>query len=188
MNDSTQLGGLESVDLDFELANLAQSRAMHNDGLRREAIARTQAVALLDIAASLRVLAGEASLAMLGSGAFVDDGETEPDNTPGDLFVEGDRVRLRDESGSTGTIVSLGVSEGDVYADVELDDPDREPEVRRYFVEYLERIVGDESVEVEAEGDGESDDPEDDFTPPASALDALRELEKKPAKKKGKKS
>lgn len=186
MNNSTQLGGLESIDLEALHAELAQVGAMHNDVLRREAIAKIQAVALLDIAGSLRVLAGEASLAMFGSGAFGDDGETEPDNTPGDLFVEGDRVRLRDESGSTGTIVSLGVSEGDVYADVELDDTEDDDEVRRYFVEYLERIVGDESDDTE--DDDESDDREDDFTAPASALDALRDLEKKPAKKKGKKS
>lgn len=183
---NAMLGGVDAVDLDTLAADLNGVGAIHNDALKRLEVARISTAALIDIAGSLRVLAGEASLAMLGSGAFVDGGDAEPDSPPDDLFVEGDRVRLRDDSGSTGTIVSLGVSEGDVYADVELDDPDREPEVRRYFVEYLERIVGDESVE--AKGDDESDDPEDDFTPPASALDALRDLEKKPAKKKGKKS
>lgn len=184
---NAMLGGVDAVDLDTLAADLNGVGAIHNDALKRFEVARISTAALIDIAGSLRILAGEASLAMLGSGAFVDDGEeAAPDDAPGDLFVEGDRVRLRDDSGSTGTIVSLGVSEGDVYADVELDDPDREPEVRRYFVEYLERIVGDESAEVE--GDDESDEPEDDFTAPASALDALRDLEKKPAKKKGKKS
>ena len=188
MNNSTQLGGLESIDLEALHAELAQVGAMHNDVLRREAIAKIQAVALLDIAGSLRVLAAEASLAMLGSGVFGDPEDLAIDEAAAtaherDFLVVGDRVRLGDELGTTGTVVNLTSSEGVGVADVKLDDPANGPEVMRYFREHLERIVEPES----SVDDDEDDDESDGFTPPATALDALREAEKS-GKKKGKKS
>jgi hypothetical protein len=187
---NTNLGGVDGIDLDALAADLRGAGAIHNDAVRRSEISRISAAALVDIAGSLRVLAAEASLAMLGVDTLaIDDDEAEDpvDDATRDFFVVGDRVRLRDDRGTTGTIVALGTSEGSVIADVIRDELDNGPDVMRYFGEYLERIVRAESVEA---GDpiDESDDPEDDFTPPANALDALRDLEKKPAKKKGKKS
>ena len=187
MNNSTQLGGLESIDLEALHAELAQVGAMHNDVLRREAIAKIQAVALLDIAGSLRVLAGEASLAMFGSGAFgdvedlaVDEADERPER---EFLLVGDLVKRRgDDDSLVGVVTGVGITEGEPYADVSLGADGMDG---RAWQRDLERVPG---VESDPLADEESDEEGDDFTPPATALDALREAEKKPAKKKGKKS
>ena len=175
------------VDLGTLHEALKTSSAIHNDGLRREAIAKVTAGALLDIASSLRVLANEAALAMAGSGIFED--ETDLADGPDDhgereVLLVGDIVRCLDEDEAVRVVTGVGVTEGDFYADVALDGD--ASNARRAWQRDLERVPG-ASVTTRV-GDPEGDDDEDDFTPATTALDALREAEKKPAKKKGKKS
>lgn len=187
MEHSTEDPG---VDLAALRAELASSGGIHNDTLRRESVARVSAAALLDIAFSLRTLAAEASLAMLGSGAFVDavDEEDVVDEDGRGVLLVGDIVRCLDEDEAVRVVTGVGVTEGDLYADVALDGD--ASNARRAWQRDLERVPG-ASVAVASRPDLDEDndeDDDDDFTAPASALDALRDLEKKPAKKKGKKS
>lgn len=178
------------VDLGALHDALKTSSAIHSDGLRREAIAKVTAGALLDIASSLRVLAYEAKLAMVGSGVFEDETDLADEGdgrAERELLLVGDLVRCLDEDGAVRVVTGVGITEGSPYADVALDgDPSN---ARRAWQGDLVRVPG-VSVAVRAEDpeDPEVDDDDDDFTPAATALDALREAEKKPAKKKGKKS
>lgn len=187
------------IDIDAAAAELRSVGAMSSESLRREAIAKITAGALLDIAASLRTLGTEAALAM-GEAIFADDpedvaiDEAAAASHARDFLVEGDRVLVHageeDISPIGGTVAGLGFSEGEAWVDVTLDDPLDEGtviETRRYWKRFVVRDFAPVDVDPPAKV-GDDDDPEDDFTPPANALDALRDLEKKPAKKKGKKS
>lgn len=182
MVNNTPRSIVELDDLERAADELRQIGAMSSESARREAIAKISTSALLDIAASLRVIAAEAELAMIGP---VDFSEAAPDELDGisdhdrDFLVVGDRV-APDDTAELGTVTKLGTSEDELFADVELDN---EGGIARYFVSHLTRVIDEPKGESDAgEGDG-SDDVEDDFTPPASALDALREVEKKAAKK-----
>lgn len=180
------------IDIDAAAAELRGVGAMSSESLRREAIAKITAGALLDIAASLRTLGTEAALAM-GEAIFADDPELTEPAAP-DFLVVGDIVKRRDEDGGfLGVVTGVGVTEGELYADVSIGVDDAGG---RAWQRDLERVPVapegsplDVDPPAEVSDDEESDDEEsDDFTPPATALDALREAEKKTTKKKGKKS
>ena len=169
MVNNTPRSIVELDDLERAADELRQIGAMSSESARREAIAKISTSALLDIAASLRVIAAEAELAMIGP---VDFSEAAPDELDGisdhdrDFLVVGDRV-APDDTAELGTVTEL----------------DNDGGIARYFVSHLTRVIDEPKGESDAsEGDG-SDDVEDDFTQPASALDALREVEKKAAKK-----
>lgn len=181
--------GASGIDLGALGDALKTSGGISSESGRREAVAKVAAGAMLDIAASLRILALESSLAMAELVDLEDDGEPDIDEG-GDFLVIGDLVRCLDEDGAARIVVGVGVTEDELYADVALDG---EGDVRRAWQRDLERVPGATvnlpPAPIEPEPESEDDaDLEDDFDPPATALDALREAEKKPAKKKGKKS
>lgn len=184
------------VDLRKASAELKGSSSIVNERDRARAVAEISAAAALDIAASLRVIAAEALAAMPSAFAYIEelDGGGEPEPAD-DFFTEGDLVRVIDTTAVL-TILTFGSDQGEHYANVA--DEAGEP-VGRYYLRNLERLVGDEReidpdewdgtdpigvgdpTDIDADFDGDSHDVA------ASALDALREREKKSKKKGGKK-
>lgn len=205
------------IDIAKTRDELKKTGAMTSPNERRLAIAEISAATMLDIAASLRVVAAEASYAMPSPADMLDEAVgnqgSAPDAVP-DFFVEGDRVIAKVEGGTvTATIASLGVTEGAIYAELIFDETEDQPSSKgRAWVEYLERVVetpdetdptphaddpaeDDESVQAIADAAGLVDDDIDsDFegdthTAAANALETLKanETARKAAKKKGKK-
>lgn len=190
MSNIYEDGPERAVDLAKAIAQLAQSGAINNDGVRRSTVAEISTAALLDIAGSLRVIAAEAALAMAGSGSFTLDGMPEAEapmtDDTRDFLVVGDRVTAKaDDDREVGRVTGVGVTEGEPYADVAF-----EQFTGRLFARDLERVTSDETEDaidlaaMRSHEDARLDPEGDDFTPPASALDALKDLEAKPAKKK----
>lgn len=168
-----------------ELATIGQVA----DNPRRARLAILQAAALVDIAASLRPIAAEASLAMAGTfGGFEGDADAEDVDGEGeapDELEHGDLVTI-EEDGSPFRIVSFGVDQDEPYA--ELQDLETGEVRGRVWVRNLTRYV-----EPDAPGDGEeapdekpatpdiadvTDDLDDDFDGDehAAAEDALAKL------------
>lgn len=144
--------GEVAIDLDVATSELKATSLIQNDGVRRARMAEISAAALLDIASSLRVLAGEAAAAMLPV-ASVEyfAGEVEP-FTPGeeegdgrDFLLEGDLVHKIDDD-EPGEVVALGFDgDGALYADVEFGAGPV-----RLYASSLVRLVGDEARDLEA--------------------------------------
>lgn len=117
------------LDIAKATAELQTVPGMHNEGNRKTTLAILQTAALIDIAASLRVVAEDAALGLLGGGdTLVDEPEEEPmtDETR-DFFVVGDHVipadpELVDPGTLEGTITALGMSEGAAVATVDWND------------------------------------------------------------------
>lgn len=184
MNDQRKA----EIDLEAMLADLGKSRAIQNETNRRDEVEHLKVAALIDIAGSLRIVAAEAALAMAGEYGALDTGDepdTEADTGAGDFFVVGDRVGIEADN-VTGEIVRFGTSEGEQWADVAIDvnGVGVGIETRRYFTQYMTRLSDTHAANVSG---AESDDELDEFTAPATGLDALRG-ETKATKKKGKKS
>lgn len=178
---------------------LTRAEGMPSESLKRATIASIMAAAQIDIAASLRIIAAEAELAM--SGAPLDTDEPDEDEEP-DPLVEGDVV-LVDGEGDPGTILDFRFTEGEYFAAVEWADGGSLIAVSR-----LSRLVGDEGGEVDVpaydtggggsepdvvEVDGEEEEEveveiEADFPDPLEALKAKAATAKKTGSKKGKKS
>lgn len=134
---------------------------------QRRDIAFVQTAALLDIAASLRPLAREVAISLeerdlMYSEIPDDDASLEEidrlayptleayaavGGTADDFLVEGDLVHVIGET-EPGEVVKLGITEGDIFADVAF----AEAGTMRYYVRNLERLVGDA-------GDGKGDEP-----------------------------
>lgn len=211
--------GTPVVDLELAARELRASATVTHEGTRRGMVAEITAAALLDVAASLRVVRLEAELAMPFGPDVEPDDDDEPLTRPltaeeataagvpiEDFLVEGDVVAIGAD-GTLGTVVELSVSEGDVVAHVRVDGV---LEVVKVWARTLTRIPEgmpaapalddvDERMPtfiVEKTSEGvtideleEADEPEEDFVetmPPASALEALRELATDEPKKKGK--
>lgn len=126
-------------DLDFGKArqSLEATPAINAADVRRARYAELQIAATLDIAASLRVLALEALLAM--PGGEEPDVDTEPvTEETRDFLVEGDLVTVVGDT-APGEVVKLGWDQGEIFADVAFAEGRRE----RFYVRNLERLVGD---------------------------------------------
>jgi hypothetical protein len=141
------------------------------DGLRPEVarvrVAQITAAALIDLAASLQILAAEAWAAMpTPEGGFADN---EPDG-PRDFLVVGDLVVVKGDS-EPGEVANVGVDQGEAYADVVFANGS----AARYYARNLERVVGE--------------DPElaDAIDASLAAVKALADVEPTPRKKGGKK-
>lgn len=139
--------GAIAIDLDVATSELKATSLIQNDGVRRARMAEISAAALLDIASSLRVLAGEAAAAMLPTGWGVDYFEGDPysgeriDNDgPRDFLLVGDVVHLVGET-EPGDVVSLGFDgDGNATASVNFGDG----WLSEYYHSSLIRMVGDE--------------------------------------------
>jgi hypothetical protein len=170
---------------------------------KRAKVAQISAAALVDIAASLQILAAEAWAAMPHVEEPVD---VEPvDDATRDFFVVGDLVTVKGDS-EPGEVTKVGVDQGEAFADVTFANGHAD----RYYTRNLELIIGDgtdpELADViqarailadvdalPAEADPLTDDLAlDDFDDAESpaALDALKALaDVEPApRKKGKKA
>lgn len=159
--------GAIAVDLDAAAAELKATSLIQNDGVRRARMAEISAAALLDIASSLRVLAGEAAAAMLPAASvehftgevelFTPGGESDG---PRDFLLEGDLVHKIDDD-EPGEVVALGFDgDGALYADVEFGAGPV-----RLYASSLVRLVGDEDG-------GEISDEEEAADPDLVDLDA----------------
>lgn len=160
-----------TVNLDVATAELKATSLIQNDGVRRARMAEISAAALLDIAGSLRVLAGEAAAAMLPT-ASVDYFEGDPhsgerigDDGPRDFLLEGDLVQKIDDD-APGEVVALGFDgDGELYADVEFGTGPV-----RLYASSLVRLVGDEARDVLIAG--EISDAEEATDPDLVDIDA----------------
>ena len=185
----------EAGSLDYDKAREAVKASSHvsNDAIRSRQLDEIATAAVIDIAASLNIVALEASLAIGpldtdnvsqlygltdrdGSDAGVT--EDEVDEATRDFLVVTDLVHV---VGSTepGEVVGLGFDQGETYADVVFVGGKQE----RFYIRNLVRIIGDEAPEevVEEIADAVAaeipEDPDDDFEAPV----------KKSGKKGGKK-
>lgn len=133
-----------TIDLDVATSELKTTSLIQNDGVRRARMAEISAAALLDIAGSLRVLAGEAAAAMLPTATveyFTPGGESDG---PRDFLLEGDLVHKIDDD-APGEVVALGFDgDGELYADVEFGAGPV-----RLYASSLVRLVGDEARDPE---------------------------------------
>lgn len=117
---------------------LVRAEGMPSESLKRATIASISAAAQIDIAASLRIIAAEAALAMSGAPLDTDEPDEPEDEEP---LVEGDVV-LVDGEGEPGTISGFRFTEGEYFAAVERPDGGGLIAVSR-----LTRLVGDEGDE-----------------------------------------
>lgn len=200
------------VDIEAARRELSQSAMIRDEKLRRGAVAEITAAALLDIAASLRVVSAEARLAMPDPLDMItrpragDPDEREGDDEiddPRDFLIAGDLV-LADGHDEPAEVLKLGVSEGAVWAEVRFASGAE----TRLWADSLTRLVGDGGAGVEldiptaadeaeaaplaaaVELEDHTDEIDDDFVGDehgevASALDVLRanEAERKAKKK-----
>lgn len=190
---------------------LAGVSLIHDAAIRRQNIAEISAAALLDIAASLRVVAADARLGLDDyAAAVVTAAEPEAEEAPV-FFDVGDCVYIDGDEMTSGHIRGFGVSEGTQYADVRWDDGT----ISKVWTKILKRVDAEadplgivaetdatlEPIEIVSaervaemiggpavEADIDSDFDGDTHTAAASALDLLKanEAERK-AKKKGSK-
>jgi hypothetical protein len=157
-------------DPDSAAEELARTEAMGSDAHRR-AVARISTAALIDIAASLRILAAE----VVFSGVL-DDADTEPTvdapiaEETRDFFVEGDTVRVIGDDTEPGEVVGLGFDQGEAYANVEFAGGQE-----RYYVRNLERVVTERFTE--ADGSGNTHDVVAELTLNADGSGSVREVE-----------
>lgn len=170
--------GAIAIDLDVATSELKATSLIQNDEVRRQRMAEISAAALLDIAGSLRVLAGEAAAAMFpAAAADYFAGEVEPftpgdeSDGPRDFLLEGDLVHKIDGT-EPGEVVALGFDgDGALYADVEFGAGPV-----RLYASSLVRLVGDEATEateaLAAVTDGEISDAEEAADPDLVDLDA----------------
>jgi hypothetical protein len=121
---------MERIDLDAMRQRVAEIPLIHDTVTRREGIASLSLLALIDIAASLRVVADEAAAAML------ETKEPEPEPEPGGLqIIPPSDVEIGDRAGgddAVGIVREAGDSEGrrwvrvswfpDVHSDETYDD------------------------------------------------------------------
>lgn len=174
----------EAGSLDYDKAREAVKASSHvsNDAIRSRQLDEIATAAVIDIAASLNIVALEASLAIGpldtdnvsqlygltdrdGSDAGVT--EDEVDEATRDFLVVTDLVHV---VGSTepGEVVGLGFDQGEAYADVVFVGGKQE----RFYIRNLVRIIGDEAPEgvVEEIADAVAaeipEDPDDDFEAP----------------------
>lgn len=202
--------GIDLADLTLELDRAVR---IENEQIRTTTMRRIQIEACLDIAVSLRTLAAESARAMLmedyadgvAPGPEPDD---EPDPAERDFLVVGDLVHILDGE-DVFEVLQVGTSEGESWAEIndggivrywqrnlvrlrgdERPDPDPLAEViiDQAFPTGHPEIDAPEVVEPEVVANGMIDDIDDefegdDFTETESALEKLRALEKKPAKK-----
>lgn len=168
-----------TIDLDAATSELKATSLIQNDGVRRARMAEISAAALLDIASSLRVLAGEAAAAMLPVASVEPFTPGDESDGPRDFLLEGDLVHKIDDD-EPGAVVALGLDgDGELYADVEFGAGPV-----RLYASSLVRLVGDEARDLEAleaietlikEGDkdgGEISDAEEATDPDLVDLDA----------------
>jgi catechol 2,3-dioxygenase-like lactoylglutathione lyase family enzyme len=122
-------------DPDSAAEELARTEAMGSDAHRR-AVARISTAALIDIAASLKILAAE----VVFSGVL-DPADIEPTvdvpitESTRDFLVKGDIVRVIGGDAEPGEVVGLGFDQGEAYANVEFAGGQE-----RYYVRNLERL------------------------------------------------
>lgn len=193
---------------------LVRAEGMPSESLKRATIASISAAAQIDIAASLRIIAAEAALAMSGAPLEPDEPDEPDEPEEEEPLVEGDVVQV-DGDGELGTISGFRFTEGDYFAAVEWADGTGGMLVQ---VSRLTRLVGDEGEEPELRGDlaepvptaelidgaapdradlVETSEPDEeeveveieaDFPDPLEALKAKAAATKKAGSKKGKKS
>lgn len=189
----------EDGALDYEKAadEIRGTRQVGNAQVVAKTFDTILVAALVDIAASLSTLSFEAALRMRASGALPDEpeeerGETEPDPNIEPPLEVGDVAVYVDSEGEEhdGIIEAIGVTEDTEYAVVAFTDGSSS----RVWLSQLKRPPLVEPVN-EPSGDGMPVDPAElvddvdaDFAgdhhpAAASALEALRALEGKPAKK-----
>lgn len=191
------------LDLAAAIAELGSNPRLANEGIRREVVARLTAAALLDIAASLRVLATESALAVGQAFELVGDSVPmmggAPDLTP-DAFVPdvvdalaGTRVRLKapDSKGRhrEGTLTGHdGVSEDVAWVGVHWDDaPSVDSDEKVYAVnlevvtvEGNDRDRANEAPDVPPVSDApELDEIDDDFAAAGDDERDRREVEER---------
>ena len=134
-----------TIDLDVATSELKATSYIQNDEVRRERMAEISAAALLDIALSLRVLAGEAAAAMLPVASVEYSTPDDESDGPRDFLLEGDLVHKIDDD-EPGEVVALGFDgDGALYADVEFGAGPV-----RLYASSLVRLVGDEARDLEA--------------------------------------
>lgn len=134
----------EDSHLDIGAARSALDATAHigNDAVKRHRYAELQIATLLDIAASLRIVALEAAVNGLHDDLALAKAypeSTEPDEEiERDFLLVGDLVHVIGET-EPGEVVALGVDSGEPFADVDF----AVAKGMRYYVRNLERLVGD---------------------------------------------
>lgn len=130
-------------NLDYDKA---RTRAREADRLgdarvKEDWLRTLQTVALVDIAASLGVIAADAALSLQEDVRYVEfTSATEAAgrvNPPDDFFVVGDLVVVKGDS-DPGEVVGVGMDQGDAYANVVFANGAAD----RYYTRNLERIGG----------------------------------------------
>lgn len=186
------------VDLDGLVAELDATARVSNTEVRRDMRATISAAALLDIAASLRILAEESAAAYQNGYADTATGEILEPLAQRDGFAgiePGDLVHVLDDT-APGEVMKLGDDEGEAWAEVDFGAGF----VARYYLRNLARLEGDDRVppaDSETEGNDmdegeelEETDLESDFATPDAdepATDPLEALKAATGGKKGKK-
>lgn len=128
------------VDIHKARETLRSVGAVRNAETRREILAEVTAGALLDIAASLRVVSAEAEAAMIPTAYAEVADAIEVEATGDDFFAVGDLV-VADGMDEPGEIRGFGYSEGAQYADVAFASGADS----RVWLTNLTRLVGDAS-------------------------------------------
>jgi len=201
--------GTVGIDLAALAVELKGAPNIGNDRQRDDTFRRIQIEALLDIAVSLRTVALDAAIAMgeIPSVSAEPEGREFPDDgieAERDFLVVGDLVHIRDEA-TVFEVIEVGVDQDERWARI------NDEGVVKYWQRNLVRLTGDEGDQPDplaevvvapdqfvgegahlaapttvAEGMADELDDEfqgDDFTAAESALERLKRLEKKPAKK-----
>lgn len=171
----------EAGSLDYDKAREAVKASSHvsNDAIRSRQLDEIATAAVIDIAASLNIVALEASLAIgpldtdnvsqlygLTDRDGSDTGVTEDevDEATRDFLVVTDLVHVVGDT-EPGEVVGLGFDQGEAYADVAFVGEKQE----RFYTRNLVRIIGDEAPEevVEEIADAVAaeipEDPDEDF-------------------------
>jgi hypothetical protein len=198
------LSEFDPADIARLRADLDRDRRIVNPDQQRRALSAIQTEAMIDIAASLQVLAVEALSATPALDMLLPtiSGELEPDVDPDavrDFLVVGDLVHLVNDT-EPGEVVKVGTDQGETFADVDLGNGVK----RRLWQRELVRIIPDRAertpvaapypdaeaaheadalAEREAAREVDDDEIEDDFVEPRTD-DALAELERREAAKK----
>lgn len=143
MNIYEDEGSTGIVDLRAAAHELKLSAGVTNDATRRALVAEIQTAAMLDIAASLRILADESRFAMGATfrGELIgSDDEAESEELPRDFLVVGDLVAVSGYD-DPAEVRGLGFSEGALWADVLFATGAD----ARVWASGVTRLVGDEA-------------------------------------------